>query len=57
MTDPLRELQGDEANLKCEWQTCQNRAAFMRDTTWGELPVCETHAREPLFENEEGSQP
>ena len=52
-TDYLRDLDYRDAPQKCEWQMCEDFAAFIRETPWGDLPVCRTHARTPLFENED----
>jgi len=32
----------------CEWQECDEQAVEIRDTPWGDLPVCYEHARTPL---------
>jgi hypothetical protein len=47
-TKELRPVTPEDAATRCEWQECQEPSVFIRDTPWGDLPVCSGHAYEPL---------
>ncbi len=44
----IRPVPADYGAMKCEWQECEEDAACLRDTPWGDLPVCNVHAQVPL---------
>lgn len=44
------EVDQREVDHECGWQLCENRAEYVRDTPWGDLPVCGNHLHTPLFD-------
>jgi hypothetical protein len=43
-----RKVTPEDCATECEWPECREQATCVRDTPWGDLPVCNVHAQTPL---------